>query len=77
MRGLFETFVIQNFADYAKSYDEFNGITDLPSTYLSLLIGSATMNAKRYGLPPSYPKRLLFLEDEVRRVTGAKKWIGE
>ena len=77
MRVLLETFAARNFADHAKFYDELNECTDLLTVKMSLWIGWAITKAKRYGLPPSYPKRLLFLEEEVKRVIGAKKWIGE
>jgi hypothetical protein len=71
------TFAIQDFFSYARNYDEFNGMTDLPHTDLILSIGGTTKTASRYGLPPNYPKRLIFLENEIERVANVKQWVGE
>ena len=76
-KELILTFVIQEFFSYARDYDEYDNWTDLSCTYLTLSIGGISKTASRYAHPPSYPKRLHFLETEVERVTNAVQWVGQ
>jgi hypothetical protein len=71
-------------ADYfalKDSYDDCRGrdgtvwaVTDLPTTYTSLLIGTRKKSVRDYVCAP---KKLKELELEIDRVANTKRWIGK
>jgi hypothetical protein len=66
-----------DFLNFHDHYDyEDCIITDLATTTITLQIGSIKKTVSRYGHPPTTPRRLLLMEDEIDRVSGATIWVG-
>src|SRR5437660_858923 len=49
-------------------------ITDLPTTYTSLRIGTKKKSVRNYACAP---ERLTRLEDEIDKVANTHRWIGD
>jgi hypothetical protein len=48
-------------------------LTDLPTVYTSLRVGTMKKSVRDYAFAP---QRLIELEDEIDRVANTKRWIG-